>query len=522
MTKEIKNVWLISREFDKIAGAGGVKDVTKQLAVALAKKGIKSTVAMPYYKIVDQNKHIIKDTGIAFNVPMNYKEKSRLEFVKVFETSLEGSRIFLMESERYSSKENIYTYTEKEESQNPLHKRGTGHFDYFACNILLQKASLDLMMILNEKPDLVHCQDGHTACLPALMREIEGYSEFFNQTGAIITIHNAGFGYHQEVNDLPFAQSITDLPAPIIYDSILNGCFNPILCGSQYAIINTVSENYARELRETEDDAMSGWLGHILKERGIILEGISNGITPENFDPTDAEKMNLIAPYNVEKGDLEGKKQNKRQLIDDLKNDRHKNVRVFGNMEYEPETPLLTTIEVLAPQKGMDVMVAMLRRYYQEGGKAQTIILGQGDKAIEEALIKLAKAFEEKVMVCIGFDSELANKIYASGDFFIIPSKYEPCGITDYIAQLMGNLPIVHLVGGLVKVKDDFNGFGYTEHTPGALLNAVKRALKTFSDDQQKIIEMLQNAVKNIKENYTWEKIINNHYMRLYKAALVK
>ncbi len=120
--------------------------------------------------------------------------------------------------------------------------------------------------------------------------------------------------------------------------------------------------------------------------------------------------------------------------------------------------------------------------------------------------------------VLIGYDPKLANKIYAAGDFFVIPSKYEPCGLTDYMASLMGNLPIVRHTGGLVKVLDGVTGFAYKEHSPAALSQTIRRAFRTFRQEPEKIKKMQQQAVKHILENYTWDKVVHR-YLELYQRA---
>jgi starch synthase len=118
----------------------------------------------------------------------------------------------------------------------------------------------------------------------------------------------------------------------------------------------------------------------------------------------------------------------------------------------------------------------------------------------------------------LGYDPLLANQVYTAGDFFLIPSQYEPCGLTDYIAQLAGNLPIVHLVGGLVKVEDGISGFAFKEYTPEALVEAIQRALEIFDSLPEEILKMQKTAVTLIKENYTWDQVVLR-YLSLYEKA---
>jgi len=232
-----------------------------------------------------------------FQVDMNYVGMERREEVHIWCKQQQKGRkrltIYLVDALRYQEKKSVYTYTAAEEAEDPFHVQGSGHYDYFAMNILLQKAALNLMLSLNERPDIIHCHDGHTALIPAMVRENEGYRHFFRNTGLVVTIHNAGIGYHQEVDDLPFAKAITGLPGKIIAKSLLDGRFDPFIAAAPYAILNTVSENYARELRETEDDALTGWLGHILASRGVLLSGVTNGISPADFDPSQPENVKV-------------------------------------------------------------------------------------------------------------------------------------------------------------------------------------------------------------------------------------
>ncbi|MCG2823422.1 MAG: glycogen synthase, partial [Desulfobulbaceae bacterium] len=151
----------------------------------------------------------------------------------------------------------------------------------------------------------------------------------------------------------------------------------------------------------------------------------------------------------------------------------------------------------------------------------QVLIQGSGSKEIETALSGLAASRKNLGRICLlrGYDQQLANRIYAAGDFFLIPSRYEPCGLTDYIAQLFGNLPIVHHIGGLVKVKDGETGFAYPEHKSAALMGAMQKAMQTFRDNPQKILAMQQAAIRTIHDTYTWDKVLV-HYLALYREAL--
>ena len=519
--KDIKNIWMLTREYDSLAGAGGVKDVSRQLAEALTRLKKSVTVIMPCYGFMNPEKLGFSKEGFSFEVEMNYAAEDRRELVTLWKRKMQGVTIYLVDADRYREKRSVYTYTMEDEAQNPHQTHGSSHFDYFAMNILLQKAALDLMVILDQKPDIIHCQDGHTAILPAMMREGTGYRHYFTNTGSIVTIHNAGHGHHQEVGDLPFARAICGLPYNLILNNLLNSSFNPFLAASTFAVLNTVSENYARELRETDDDILTGWLGHRLMARGIHLEGITNGFNPADYDTTKPKQLGLQAPFDPAKGDLAGKDICRQKLIQVLKKKRTKGINRHGTLDDSPGQPLFTLIGRLMAQKGVDILISALDALLQADKKFQVLILGSGTKDLEKRLIRLARKKENNGRICLllGYDSLLANQIYAAGDFFLIPSRYEPCGLTDYIAQLAGNLPIVHYVGGLVKVEDGVTGFAFKDYSSDAFMAAMLRAIRVFRGSPEKIVDMQEAAAKRISEKYSWDKIVHR-YLELYSRAI--
>lgn len=527
MTKrKIKNIWFVSREYDGLAGAGGVKDVCRQLAEALGKVA-KVSVIMPCYGFLSPKLLGFKIKA-TLPVTMNYVDQDRQELVTIWgkKTQAVGKgevTLYLVDSLRFREKLNVYTYTEAEEKLDPFKRAGEGHYDYFSVNTLLQKAALCYLMYRHERPDIIHCHDGHTALIPPMAQELDGFRHYFRSTGFVVTIHNAGLGYHQEVADLPYAQAITGLTRSFINKNLLDGDFNPFVAASHYCILNTVSENYARELRETDEDELTGWLGHFLMSRGIKIEGITNGINPADFDPTDSDSLGLAAPFSVVKGDLAGKRICRGRLEKSLAEKEFKSVSQHGHLAPDTKLPLLTVIGRFSGQKGMDIFVEALHLLLPVEKNFQALILGSGEKRIAQGLISLTqeKAYSGRVCVLEGYDQHLANKVYAAGDFFVIPSQYEPCGLTDFIAQLFGNLPIVHHVGGLVKVVDNKTGFAYQEHTAEALIDAIKRALAVYSNNPAQIATMQKKAVQTIAKQYTWDKIMLR-YLELYQEALCK
>lgn len=522
-TIAMNEIWIVTREYDGLAGAGGVKDVCRQLAETLVREANVSVILPLYGFLSPEQEGFAPDS--ALEIEMDYNGVERLEQTRIWKNTrqLDGHTltIHLVEADRYHEKRSVYTYTAEDEQDNPLHRKGSGHYDFFAMNVLLQKAALNFLLAHGTAPDIIHCHDGHAALLPVMARERDGFRQFFRKTGFVVTIHNAGLGYHQEVGDLPFAKAVTGLPGRIIKESLLNGAFDPFIASAPYAVINTVSENYARELRESDDDALTGWLGHTLAARGVTLHGVTNGINPRDYDPREAVRLGLAAAFSPIDNDWAGKATCRHELIALIEHDLPTTVRSAGSLHQLPEQPLFTLIGRLTAQKGVDKLVEALQRLLDEDTEFQLLVLGTGVREIEEALISLssAKSYEGRVCVLLGYDQDLAIKIYAAGDFFLIPSRYEPCGLTDYIAQLFGNLPIVHHVGGLVKVLDHETGFAYREHSSEALLDAMRRAIATYRTDPQKMAAMRRESVRVIHNTYTWEKIVLR-YKKLYQKAL--
>jgi len=527
----IRKIWMLSREYGDLAGAGGVKDVCKQLAEAFAGWSDRDVrVVMPRYGFIKPEEsacELLSDPlrggqPLRFVVDMHYTLQERWEEVRVWVCRKAGVTIYLLESERFSEKTDVYVYTQQDEAQEEWKLSGKGHYDYFAMNLLLQKAALELMILLGEHPDIIHCHDGHTAVLPALLNESTGLRSYFRDTGCVVTIHNAGSGYHQEVADLEFAHAVTGLPMQTIVANCLADAFDPLLCASQFAVMNTVSENYARELQHTEDDALTGWLGHELARRGVLLEGVTNGIDPADFDPSDPIPAGIAEGFDP--GDpadsLNGKKVCKDSLLRLLAEMRAPaDLEIFGAIAPDLDGPLFTFIGRLSAQKGVDLLIVAIREFFQRHPTAQMLFLGTGGKEEEEHIQSLVRTKDIAGRSCFlrGYSPVVANQVYAAGDFFVIPSRYEPCGLTDYIAQLFGNIPVVHHVGGLVKVVDGETGIAYRKEEAVFLLEALERAMALYARPDA-LRRMQWQAIQRIRQKHTWDTVMKK-YLKLYEKA---
>lgn len=525
-----RNIWMVTREYGDLAGAGGVKDVAAQLSRAMAGwTGRKVHVVLPCYGFMVPEQagfETLRDPcdgsrDLEFAVDMHYAAEERREKLRVWHARRDRVDVYLLDSSRFKEKDDVYTYSAREERADPLKRQGAGHYDYFAMNLLLQKGTLQLIMHLGASPDVIHCHDGHTAVLPAIIRETPWLHSFFRHTGCVVTVHNAGAGYHQDVEDLPYARAMTGLPWQTVIAGRLGGSFDPLVTAGLYATLNTVSENYARELQYSTDDAQTGWLGHRLLDMGIQLEGITNGVDPDDYAPHRGKEIGLSTAYDpLDEDSLVARRQCRDALVGMLASGEGlKRVRRYGFLKEGGAGPLFTFIGRLSTQKGIDILRDAVEQLAAAGQEFQLVVLGSGQSEMEEQLMGLTAQDNCRGRVCFlaGFDPLLANRIYSAGDFFVVPSRYEPCGLTDFIAQLFGNLPIVHSVGGLIKVVDNETGFSYTGNTPEALIEAMERAMRVF-DDKVVMRAMQKKAIAVIREKYTW-KVVKNHYLNLYKKA---
>lgn len=532
----VKRVVHVAREFGSLAGAGGIKDVVEGLARASATKGIDTHVFLPFYRVIEETADFEpKETG-DFSVPMNYSAERRFEHVTVWSAQLQPNlQVHLVKTDRYRwlyddiggiERRGIYQYTEQEaRALGRPGLKGQGYSDFFAMNVLLVKASLVALGNMSDKPGIIHCHDGHAALLPVLAQaSYEGFEPFLGFVPSVLTIHNAGRGYHQEVGDIDFAAAICGLPREVVNGCLFDGKFNPLYAGGLFCSrVNTVSENYAAELQRTAKDAATGWLGHAFASQGVELLGITNGVDVEKFDSRNPALLGLAAPFDAGSGDLSGKEVSKKRIFAAIEEGAvPSNVIVKGTCSYTPEVPVLTFIGRLEKQKGVEILVDTLEELFSEDEDVGFLCLGTGAPYIEARFRHLADRFKGRVCIAFGYNPSLAEHVFAAGDFFLVPSQYEPCGLTDFFAQLLGNIPIVHRVGGLVKTLDGQFGFSYVGGKR-ELLECLHRALAVYREKGKITLRRMQrDAAANVHKNFTWAKVFEKKYLPLYLDAVAR
>jgi starch synthase len=517
-----RGIWQLAREYDSIAEAGGVKDVVTGLARSIAAAGIPSTVVLPRYGFVDLRALEARKLPLTFDLDLpreNEASPLAAEPVEVYACEQDGVRILLLDSPRTRSKRAVYTYRQEDEQEDPYKRKGSGHWDAHHLNMILQRGALRLARLLGERPAILHCHDGHSALLPALLAEDPEERDWFGATRALLTIHNAGQGYHQEIYGLDFAGQLTGLAEPVLRRGLAGEAVDPLLLGGLYATVNTVSEGYAREIMSGQMDELTGGLGRLYGNHRIVLKGITNGIDPLGFDPRSPERTGLGHGFDPLQGDLKGKGRIRAELLDRLTAGRMPGLELHGTVSRQAAGPLYTFIGRLTRQKGVDLLIAALSLLFSRRVEFTAVILGEGESGLEERLRSLCREIPArgKLALLLGYSNEIAKMIYAAGDFFLVPSLFEPCGLTDFYAQMMGNLPLVHRVGGLQKVEHRVTGYSYPDQTLESLSGAMLESLADYRDNPALLARMRRQAVERIYARHTWSKVLQHRYLPLYK-----
>lgn len=523
-----RGVWHVARECGGLAEAGGLKDVVSGLAGALVRAGIRSAVILPRYGFIDLKTLGAKKLPLSFLLALPHSPEAtpHAEPVQVYRLQRGKVEIYLLDSPCTRSKRGIYTYTAEDELEDPDKRRATGHRDVHQLNLILQRGALELALAQGA-PDVFHCHDGHAALLPALLREHPRYRDALAGVRALVTIHNAGCGYHQEIPDPAYAAALTELPQGVVEKGVLNGPVDPLVLGAHYAPVTTVSEGYAEEINSGAHDALTGGLGEAYNRIGVRVLGITNGIDPRGFDPRRPRATGLPFRFDPSRGDLRGKERSQCALLEALRLARSSRnegqgvmagLTYFGGLEAEARDPLYTFVGRLTGQKGLDVLIEALGELLRRRAPLRALILGQGDRALEERLLRLTRQVPAagRLGVLLGFNTQASKYVFAAGDFFLVPSRYEPCGLTDFYAQILGNLPIAHAVGGLVKVRHGFTGYSYREHSAEALRDAILESLRDWEQRPEHLEAMRRRGFREIFELHSWDRVLSRNYLPLY------
>lgn len=488
-------VLFVAAELTPLAKVGGLADVIGALPKALAQLGVDVRIAIPKYGIIDEKKYALKKV-----VPsIKFSFHNKLESFAIWKAKLPKSSVpaYLIDHPDFLGENGVYY--EKDASSGGTLKE-CRRFTFFV------RAVMEIFEPLKWQPDIIHCHDWHVGIFPALIKifhqkDPKQYPDFTT----LLTIHNLAFqGRYSpedvlsmlelEEEDWPTLKIRTDNNKNINYlqQAILNS-----------DLINTVSPTYAREILTSE---FGEKLEPTLKKEKELLSGILNGIDVDHFNPkTDPE---IEANYSAD--DFSKKLDNKLALQKRLK------------LTENPEIPVLGLVSRLTDQKGIDLICQIIDELATLD--IQMVFLGLGSADLEKKLAAAGKKYPKKVSATIGFDAGLAQQIYAGSDIFLMPSRFEPCGLGQMIAMRYGTVPIVRATGGLKDTVQNYNpqsrsgtGFVFQNYKAAELLATIKKSLKIYNDKRawNKLIE------NSLRQDFSWTNSAQK-YIKLYQKALKK
>lgn len=451
---------------------GGLGDVLGALPNELAERGDDVGVVLPLYQdIPDKYRQKMQYQG-NFIVPVGWRN----QYCGIFTYKHHGVTYFFIDNEYYFKRPGIYGYYDDGE-----------RFAYF------QQAVIMMMERFNFIPSILHCNDYHTAFIPFLLHEKWGFVDAYRGIKTVLTIHNLEFQGKYNAKTLPgfFNMGYDWFDSGIVRQS---GDVNWMKTGILYADrVTTVSPSYAREIQTPESGQ---GLDGILRMCSHKVTGILNGIDFKRYNPeTDPD---IKANYNVRK--LRKKVQNKIALQKEL------------GLKRAAHIPLIGMVTRLTAQKGCQLLVDELDNILQFN--VQVAILGNGDPFYEHALSEIAKRHPGKMSLTLAFDTKLAQRIYAGADSFLMPSAFEPCGLSQLIALHYGTLPVVHQIGGLAdtvwvydKTKNEGTGFGFKEFSGYQMVQAIKKMLAAYGE-KDIWFKMQRTAMKS---DFSWHKSASDY-----------
>ena len=442
----LPNVLIAAAECSPLSKTGGLADVAGALPKSLNALGFDARVITPYHRCVKE-KYADKVEHIChFYVNLGW----RSQYAGLEKISLGGLTVYLIDSEYYFG--------------DKIYRGGMAEGEQYA---FFQRAVLEAIPYMDFVPEVLHCNDWHTAFLPFLLKT-QYADRMQGRLKTLFSIHNIAF---QGKFGFDFVNDFLSVDAYWYNHFCIEhyGCVNFMKSACVYADkINTVSPSYAGEIKTPQ---FGEGMQEPLIYRGDDLSGIINGLDTEVFDPETDPKL----PFNYSAGHPEGKRSCKLALMEEL------------GLEIDPETPIVAMVTRMTSQKGFDIVLEALDGII--GCGAAFVLLGSGDARYENAMRDAERRHPGKICAYLGYNDALANRIYAGADFLLMPSAFEPCGLSQMIAMRYGTLPIVHEVGGLkdtVQCYNQFtgegNGFSFGEYSGAMLYEAVRYALEVCSD----------------------------------------
>lgn len=460
------NIAFVAAEMYPLIKTGGLADVAYALPKALNKIGNDCRVFVPKYLQI-QDKHLSNATFVTSVDIYN-------EVYNIISVVIDGITVYLVENRTYFERDSLYDCEDNDIQ-----------FATFCEVVLLALEKIGF------RPDVINCNDWQTGVLPYFLKTRYSSNEFYKNIKTLYTIHNLRFQGHFGKRSLEHHHYPFD-------DNYVNFMKIAILNSDK---INTVSETYAEEIKT---HAFGEGLDFFLRERSHDLSGIVNGIDVDIFNP----KTDKTLFKNYDENTYEEKLLNKRALQE-----------TFG-LPISEDTPIISMVTRFDPQKGLDLLDHIIKELL-EYDRIQLILLGTGHERFERRFTHLAKKYPEKLGVYIGYNGALANKIYAGSDMYLMPSHYEPCGLSQLIALRYGTIPIVRETGGLNDTIQSYNeytqsgnGFSFKNYNAHDMLYTIRRAENYYYNFKGTWNNLIKTAMTG---NYSWE-LSAKKYLELYKS----
>lgn len=476
--KQLK-ILIATPEAIPFAKTGGLADVAGALPKALNGIGLDARIIMPFYRHVQEGNFKLKQTGVQASVPLGLREID----IPVFEAEASGITAYFLKRDEYYDRKYLYTMPDGD------------YFDNAERFILFSRGIIDAIKKLGFRPDIIHCNDWQTGLIPAYLKTIYKDDPFFSNTKTVFTIHNIAYQ-----GQFPASRfQLTGLPQGVFTQEGVEfwGNMNLLKAGIVFSdIVTTVSEKYSREIQTQE---FGYGLEGVLQAKKENLFGVLNGVDYDDWSP-EKDKF-IIAKYDYK--DLSGKAKCREDLLKEYM------------LNLPEDAPVIGIISRLADQKGFDILSQAMEDLMSMN--LGVVVLGTGEKKYHDLFEGLAKKYPKKLGLKITFDNKIAHKIEAGSDMFLMPSKYEPCGLNQIYSLRYGTIPIVRATGGLDDTIQDYgggegNGFKFKEYSAQILLAKVKEAVKVFSNRK----EWKKLVQKAMQQDFSWDRSAKR-YAELYE-----
>lgn len=472
------NILFISTEAEPFAKSGGLGDVIGSLPRELNRLGAETRVLLPLYKGIREK----YESDLKFVTETTVMLSWRTQYCGIFRMEQEGVVWYFLDNEQYFNRDAYYGYYDDGE-----------RFAYFS------KAALEVLPLLDFMPDILHCSEWQTALIPVYLKTLFRQNPLYNRLRTVFTIHNIEYQGKFDGVILQDLLGISEADRGILeYDGTVNYMKGAVVTCDK---LTTVSRSYAEEIMHP---FYGKGLENIIRENRYKLSGILNGIDTNRYNPY----KDPFVPVRYSQKSPDKKEENKAVLQRSL------------GLEQNKEIPILAMIGRLADHKGIDLVISVFDEIMEE--KLQFVLLGTGESKYEDFFRSKASDYKGRMSVNTSFSAEMASRIYAGADLFLMPSISEPCGLAQMISLRYGTIPIVRETGGLKDSIQPVNpetgtGNGITFATVNAqdMMGAVKRGINLYSDKEQWNI-LIRSGMNT---DFSWKKS-SKEYLRLYKDMM--